>query len=352
MDKLGKYRYDAYLEGLNDGSKSNLESLTYVIYPSEIHAGLHKDNILAGFDIASTPGNDLLSEKWERQKLIALAPGGGVLTAQLRSGQLPSTMYYGGDNNPYIQDDTFVGDRVDSINRRLITNRQKRMTLEDIKEAKLVKEAEEAYADLIRAHQNLGRNPSDPIRVRESSGAELAYFRKFYALPQNRGLIRPPIPTQGDEDIALPPDPSRPIAPPLPPTAASANTFNSAIRSSVIGRDAVGTRARETAADDVRELELIGADLGGLTQSAREQAVKRELEELSPLGSGLGRKKNQKTQKTKLKKFKKFNRRSRHCDSKLKSKSKCKCVVGGSTAIEKRCRVPMVISQGVPYYLP
>ena len=350
MDKLGKDRYDAYLAGLNDGSKENIKALTYVIYPSEIHAGLHKDNVLAGFDIASSPGNDLFSEKWERQKLIAQAPGGGVLTSQLRSAQLPSTMFYGGENNPYLPDNTFVGDRIDAINRRLITNRQKRMALEDIKEAKLVKEAEEAYADLVRTHLNLGRKPDDPIRNRESKAAELAYFRRFYALPQNRGLIRPPIPTQGTEDIALPPDPSRPIPPPLPPTAASASAFDTAIRNTAatIDRNATRNINIPTAAVGTDPSQLVG-----LTESAREQAVRRELEEISPLGSGLRRNKNgNKGKKGKKGKNGNNGRGLKKTKKTKKSRSRRRSHCGGGTAVEKRCRVPMVISQGVPYYLP
>ncbi len=195
MDRIAKERYQEYYNNLNEGSKQNLANMSYVIYPSEIYAGLHKDNILAGFDIANTPGNDMLAEKWERQKAVVINPGGGVLTQRLRDKDLPSTIYFDGENNPYTSDTTFVGDRIDAINRSLITNRTSRLnrrTATVAAQEEIVADAREA---LVRARLNQA-----PLNTLE--GLELTLGRELEALRLLRATTKPaPITAEGDEDI-------------------------------------------------------------------------------------------------------------------------------------------------------
>ncbi len=196
----------------NKGSMVNNDNMSYTIFPSEIRSGLHKDNILAGNDIANSPANEMLAEKWDRQKQVVDSEGGGVLTQRLRDGELNTTIYYSNakagepnENNPFISDDTFVDYTADSVNKHIIGNRQKQDNLSRVERARLMVKLREAYANLVRTHLEWERKPQDARRIHERDQAELLYHRLFNQVPSNLELpaIPPPSSSTSTAEIGI-----------------------------------------------------------------------------------------------------------------------------------------------------
>ena len=116
--------YNRGLEDIDDDTRKELYGEPYTM--AEIHAGIHKNQLMGQLDININPGSAFLAQKWELQREFSeLAPEyKSDLGRRFDAGLLKSKIYHGGseENNPFIGSDgnDMTADMDDSANIRAI----------------------------------------------------------------------------------------------------------------------------------------------------------------------------------------------------------------------------------------